>query len=97
MKKIVLLISTLVLATSVNAAAPAKSAICASCHGSDGHAAIPMYPNLAGQNEQYLVSSLKAYKSKQRNGGMAAVMQPQAATLSESEMNELAKYFSAMK
>ncbi|GAM61997.1 cytochrome c553 [Vibrio ishigakensis] len=60
------------------AAGKAKSAICAACHGADGIAVIDGYPNLAGQNEKYLVSSMKAYKAKQRNGGLAAVMQAQA-------------------
>jgi len=96
MKNFVLFISTLLLAGSVNAA-PAKAAVCASCHGADGHAVIPMYPSLAGQNELYLVSSLKAYKTKQRNGGLSVVMQPQAAALTEAEINELAKYYSSMK
>ncbi len=47
----------------------AKSAICAACHGADGISAVPIYPNLKGQQEAYLVSALKAYKSGQRQGG----------------------------
>ena len=43
-------------------AGKAKAAICAACHGANGIAAIPGYPNLAGQNPQYIVSALKAYK-----------------------------------
>ncbi|WP_432456085.1 MULTISPECIES: c-type cytochrome [unclassified Agarivorans] len=77
-------------------AAPAKAMICAACHGADGKAVIPGYPNLAGQNEQYLISSLNAYKAKQRNGGQAAIMQAQAALLNDAEIAELAAYFSKM-
>ncbi|MCG7498404.1 c-type cytochrome [Vibrio sp. Of7-15] len=79
------------------AAGKAKAAVCAACHGADGIALIPGYPNLKGQNEQYLVSSLKAYKSKERSGGMAMVMQPQAAMLSDADIENLAAYFASLK
>lgn len=79
------------------AAGKAKSAVCAACHGAAGIAAIPTYPNLAGQNEAYLVSSLKAYKLKQRSGGMAAIMQGQAAALSDADINNLAAYYASLK
>ncbi len=79
------------------AAGKAKSAVCAACHGANGMAAIKTYPNLAGQNKEYLVSALKAYKSKQRSGGMAAIMQAQAAGLSDADMENLAEYYSTLK
>ena len=79
------------------AAGKAKAAVCAACHGADGKAAIDMYPNLAGQNKTYLVNALKAYKSKERNGGMAAVMQGQAAGLSDADIENLASYFNSLK
>ena len=78
-------------------AGKAKAAICASCHGADGIATMPGYPNLAGQNEAYLVSALKAYRDKQRNGGMAAIMQMQATALSDADIDNLAAYFSILK
>jgi cytochrome c553 len=74
-----------------------KAAVCASCHGVSGVATIPIYPNLAGQNEPYLVSALKGYRDKQRNGGMAAIMQMQAATLSDDDIDNLAAYFTSLK
>lgn len=79
------------------AAGKAKSAVCAACHGANGMAAIKTYPNLAGQNKEYLVSALKAYKSKQRSGGMAAIMQAQSAGLSDADMENLAEYYSSLK
>lgn len=78
-------------------AGKAKAAICAACHGVNGIASIPSYPNLAGQNAQYIVSSLKAYKSGQRSGGMAGLMQPQAAMLSDTDMANIAAYYSSLK
>lgn len=77
-------------------AGKAKAAVCAACHGKDGIAQIPGYPNLAGQNEAYLVSSLKAYKNKQRGGGQAAVMQGQATGLSDDDIANLAAYYASL-
>ncbi|KXI22903.1 c-type cytochrome [Photobacterium sanguinicancri] len=79
------------------AAGKAKAAICAACHGANGIAVIPGYPNLKGQNEQYLVNSLKAYKNKERTGGMAMVMQPQASMLNDTDIANVAAYFAQMK
>lgn len=74
----------------------AKSAVCAACHGPDGMATIPTYPNLAGQNEAYLVESLKAYRAKQRTGGQAMIMQGQAAALSDDDIANLAAYYASL-
>jgi len=78
------------------AAGKAKAAVCAACHGANGIAQIPTYPNLAGQNEQYLVLALKAYKNKQRTGGQAVIMQGQAAALSDEDIANLAAYFASL-
>ncbi len=79
------------------AAGKAKSAICAACHGADGIAVIPGYPNLKGQSEQYIVSSIKAYKAGQRTGGLAPVMQAQASMLSDDDIANLAAYYASLK
>lgn len=104
MLKKVIIVSAMAMAFSATnaiagdaAAGKAKSAVCAACHGANGMATIKTYPNLAGQNKEYLVSALKAYKAKQRNGGMAAIMQAQAAGLSDADMENLAEYYSTLK
>lgn len=79
------------------AAGKAKAAVCAACHGADGKAAIPTYPNLAGQNEAYLVEALKSYRGKTRTGGQAVIMQAQAAALSDEDIANLAAYFASLK
>lgn len=61
------LMSTSAMAADIEAG-KAKASICAACHSIDGIALIPGYPHLKGQNEQYLVSSIKAYKNKERTG-----------------------------
>jgi cytochrome c553 len=77
-------------------AGKARAAVCAACHGKNGIAQIPGYPNLAGQNEQYLVSSLKAYKNKQRSGGQAVIMQGQATGLSDDDIANLAAFYAGL-
>ncbi|GGX56160.1 hypothetical protein GCM10007392_24940 [Saccharospirillum salsuginis] len=57
----------------------------------------PIYPNLAGQKEQYLISALKAYKSQERKGGNAAVMWGLAAGLSEQDIEDLAAYYASLE
>ncbi len=91
----------MVVATGANAAGDAeagkgKAAVCASCHGQNGIATAPIYPNLAGQNEQYLVTAIKAYKNKQRSGGQSAVMYPMVGSLSDQDIQDLAAYFSSL-
>ena len=85
------------LAAGDVAAGQAKSGVCAACHGADGIAVIPGYPNLKGQNEQYIISSIKAYKNKERTGGLAAVMQAQASLLSDEDIANLAAYYASLK
>ncbi|MFO6423804.1 c-type cytochrome [Motilimonas sp. KMU-193] len=102
MKKVLLGLSLLAclpgLAQAGDAeAGKAKSATCVACHGEAGIASVPVYPNLAGQNEAYLVSSLKAYKNKERTGGLAAVMQANAAALSDEDIADLAAYYASLK
>ena len=70
-----------------------KAAVCAACHGSAGISAVPMYPNLAGQNKAYIVSQLQAFKNGSR---LAPMMAPMAAGLSEEDMKDLGAYFSSL-
>ena len=76
------------------AAGKAKSAVCAGCHGAAGVSAVPIYPNLAGQKEAYLVSQLKAFKDGSR---VNAIMAPMAKPLSDADIANLAAYFSSLK
>lgn len=100
MKKLILAVATatVMLASPVFAgdveAGKAKSAMCAACHGANGISAIPMYPNLAGQKEAYLLKQLQDFKSGSRNN---AVMKGMAASLSDADMENLAAYYAQMK
>jgi cytochrome c553 len=68
--------------------------MCGACHGAAGISAIPTYPNLAGQKEAYLVIQLKAFKSGARNN---AVMKGMVASLSDTDMADLAAYYASLK
>jgi len=78
------------------AAGKAKSMMCAGCHGGDGEAIAPIYPNLKGQNAAYIEASLKAFKNKSRTGNQAAMMYGMAAGLSDADMANLAAYYSSL-
>ena len=72
-----------------------KASQCAGCHGIPGYRnAYPAYrvPKLGGQNAQYIVAALQAYRSGARSH---PTMQAIAAGLSEQDMADLAAFFSA--
>lgn len=90
----VMLASSAVPAMAADVAAgKAKSAMCAACHGAEGVSAVPMYPNLAGQKEMYLVKQLKDFKSGKRND---PVMQPMSAGLSDADIANIAAYYASL-
>ena len=70
----------------------AKAATCVACHGPEGVAAAPQWPNLAGQQESYLLAALEQYKDGDR---VDMVMNPLIAPLDETALEELAAFFAA--
>lgn len=90
------LVSTHAMAGSADAGKQ-KSVVCAACHGADGKAPNPMYPSLAGQNEQYLALALKAYKENKRINPQGVIMSGMAAPLSEQDIADLAAYYASLK
>lgn len=75
------------------AAGQEKAAVCAACHGADGKAIQPSYPNLAGQHETYLAKQLKDYRDGDREN---ALMSGQAVNLSDQDILDLSAYYSSM-
>lgn len=92
-----LVASAALFAATANAAdieaGKAKSTACAACHGSTGISPTPIWPNLAGQKEQYLLAQLKAFKDGTRKN---AQMAPMVAGLSEEDMANLAAYYASL-
>lgn len=75
------------------AAGAARAAACAACHGTQGIAVAPTFPNLAGQSQTYLYVQLRAFRDGAR---ASAVMQPVARTLTDGDMRSLAAHFAAL-
>ena len=99
MKKLTLAVAaTVMLASPAFAgdadAGKAKAATCAACHGATGTSAIPMYPNLAGQKEQYLIKQLKDFKSGARKDPVMGAM---AMPLSDEDIANLAAFYASIK
>jgi cytochrome c553 len=69
-----------------------KAANCTACHGAKGEGST-QFPSLAAQQAAYIVAQLKAFKSADRNNPM---MTPQAADLTDADMDNLAAYFSSL-
>ncbi|MDE2612263.1 MAG: cytochrome c [Burkholderiales bacterium] len=67
---------------------------CFACHGASGISVAPIYPNLSGQKEQYLVDQLKAFRDGTRPN---AIMAPMAKGLSDTDIANLSAYLSALK
>jgi cytochrome c553 len=79
-------------------AAPGKSIQeiakpCEACHAADGNGTAVQYPRLAGQYHDYLERALHEYKNGDRQN---AIMAGFVKTLSDADMDALARYFSAM-
>ncbi len=99
------LLATLALAsvmplTSMAAGDPAagqnKAFTCMGCHAVPSYTnAYPTYhvPKLGGQQADYIVAALQAYKNGQRNH---QTMSAQASSLSEQDMQDIAAYFSQL-
>lgn len=66
---------------------------CSYCHGFDGVSASERFPHLAGQQKAYLKTQLQYFRSGVRTND-EGVMQTNAATLSESDIEQVTEYFS---
>lgn len=77
------------------AAPPAKvRTLCQNCHGEYGVAVLPGAANLSGQQKEYLVQQLRAYRSGSRPSEQMSII---AKTLTDSEIENLADWYSAIK
>ena len=74
-----------------------KAQTCLGCHGVPSYSNVyPSYhvPKLVGQHAPYIVAALKAYQSGERSH---PTMRAQAAGLTESDMADIAAFFSNYK
>jgi len=69
--------------------------VCSSCHGPSGRSDNSTFPRLAGQQKEYLVTQLKAFRDKTRADPHAhTYMWGMAAHLSDATIDGLADYYS---
>ncbi len=66
---------------------------CAECHGSDALMGQPDVPFIAGQQRDYLISALRAYKEGARDHD---VMTSVVTTLGDSDLVDLAAYYNSL-
>jgi cytochrome c553 len=70
-----------------------RAQVCAACHGAQGIAVAPTFPNLAGQSATYLYVQLRAFKDGARDN---PIMKPLASTLSDRDMRDVAAHFASL-
>jgi len=72
-----------------------KSALCHGCHGEQGYAIAPNFPNLAGQKSGYIVKQVTDF---QKNHRYNDTMSPMAAAVgTKQDLYDIAAYFSSQK
>jgi cytochrome c553 len=71
---------------------PAAAAVCAACHGEAGRSVAPTFPNLAGQQAEYLQKQLIDFAKGRR---MNEVMTTALAQVPRSDFPILVAYYSA--
>ncbi len=69
-----------------------KSAVCMACHGAQGVSANPIWPNLAGQHQAYLMKQLHDFKKGELRH--SPVMSPFVAALTDEEIEAIAYFYS---
>lgn len=72
----------------------AKSTTCQACHGLDGRAITPEYPNLAGQYASYMEKALRDYRDGRRTN---VIMAPMAANLTDDDIKDLAAWYASQE
>ncbi|MBK22768.1 MAG: cytochrome C [Halobacteriovorax sp.] len=92
-------VTVLVLASRAQAADAARGAnlykTCVECHGQNGEGmASQEAPRIAGQYDWYILSSLQAFKKKERNNPK---MYPFIKNLSDQDFEDLAAHVSRLK
>lgn len=75
------------------AAGEPATAMCGGCHGSHGVSTDGATPSLAGQDPQYLVNSIKAYRKNRQNWGM----QRYVAGLGDKDIENIAAFYAIQK
>jgi cytochrome c553 len=88
--------STVSQAAAMDPAIAGTVHVCASCHGTAGGSTSSTFPRLAGQQKEYLVTQLQAFRDKTRADPHAKTyMWGMAARLSDPTIEGVAAYYAA--
>ena len=68
--------------------------VCIACHADDGNSVIPMFPKIAGLQEEYIVKQLRDFMSGRRKSD---IMAPVVAALKPEDVAPLAAFYSSQK
>lgn len=75
------------------AAGEPRTAMCGGCHGPRGVSSDAVTPSLAGQDPQYLLKSIKAYRTSRQHWGM----QRYVAGLSDKDMENITAFYAVQQ
>ena len=72
---------------------------CTTCHGQKGVSVAPNYPNLAKQNERYLVNQVKDIIAKKRSSKLTLLMteHPVVIGVTDEEIAAIAAHMTKIK
>lgn len=70
------------------------TALCMACHGPDGNSIAAAFPNIAGQNAQYLLKQMQDIKSNARS---APLMTGMLNAFNDQQLEDIAVYYSKQK
>lgn len=74
-------------------AGKARATTCMGCHGAQGIAPVPQFPNLAGQHAEYLYAELLQIRREART---ESPMTAQVAALDDAALRDLAAWFASL-
>jgi len=71
-----------------------KSTVCHACHGPTGKSIMPIYPNLGGQQQDYLSKTLYNFRDGSRKN---AIMNGFAANLSDADIEDISTWYASQQ
>ncbi len=81
--------------SAANAAAgQSKSVTCHACHGPTGKSVMPIYPNLGGQQQNYLSKALHDFRDGSRQN---PIMSGFAAALSDADIEDITAWYASQQ